>query len=147
MSPPECLCQLLGTATSPPRSCHTLKFFGYCLLRFKNNLYEYIDEARDTTQGLLKFYQKEFSELAMMSRQEVVPPVKRETGCSAVVRPTFSLGNNQTCTDCRARQKLCPNCKDKELTGRWLCGKSFATCQKGKTSCSVVVMMVAVCCC
>ena len=82
-----------------------------------------------------------------MSRQEVVPPVKRETGCSAVVRPTFSLGNNQTCPDWRARQKLCPNCKDKELTGRWLCGKSFATCQKGKTSCSVVVMMVAVCCC
>ena len=82
-----------------------------------------------------------------MSRQEVVPPVKRETGCSAVVRPTFSLGNNQTCTDCRARQKLCPNCTDKELTGRWLCGKSFATCQKGKTSCSVVVMMVAVCYC
>ena len=35
----------------------------------------------------------------------------------------------------------------KKLTGRWLCGKSFATCQKGKTSCSVVVMMVAVCCC
>ena len=37
----------------------------------------------------------------MMSRQEVVPPVKRETGCSAVIRVTFSLGNNQTCTDCR----------------------------------------------
>ena len=32
----------------------------------------------------------------MMSRQETVPPVKRETGYSAVVTATFSLGNNQT---------------------------------------------------
>ena len=34
----------------------------------------------------------------MMSRQEAVPPVKRETGYSAVVRATFSLGYNQYCT-------------------------------------------------
>ena len=66
----------------------------------------------------------------MMSRQEAVPPVKRETGCSAVVRATFSLGNNQSCT--ASTRISTQKCTDRELECRQLVGRSFATCQKRK---------------
>ena len=68
----------------------------------------------------------------MMSGQEgFVPPVKKGTGCGAVVRAFFSWQQSNL------KKDFFPNCTDKDFEGR----QSFATCQKGETSCSVVVMV------